>query len=1795
MLKLTGYQPTHPIYVGSRTLVYRSTRLDDGRGVIVKVLRKSHPTFNELVHFRNQYLITRHLDHPNIVRPLALERYNNGYALVMPDEGAIALGDYWQQGDRSLAEFFDVALQLTEALHYLNQQHIIHKDLKPNNILIHPETRQVKLIDFSISTLLKKEQQQLSNPNVLEGTLAYLSPEQTGRMNRGVDYRTDFYSLGVTFFELLTGELPFVSEDPMEVVHCHIAKSLNFPDDRPSKPIPKMLQAIVGKLMAKNAEDRYQSGLGLKYDLEKCQQEFNRTGQIFPFALAECDRSDRFLIPEKLYGREREVQTLLDAFDRVADGTTEITLVAGFSGIGKTAVINEIHKPIVKQRGYFIKGKFDQFNRNIPFSGFVQAFRDLMGQLLGESDSQLAIWKTKILDALGENAQVIIDVVPELEIIIGPQPSVLELSASAAQNRFNVLLGNFVRVFATREHPLVLFLDDLQWADSASLTLLDRLVNESESGYLLVLGAYRDNEVFPTHPLMMALDEIRQAGATLHTLTLLPLTEVDLARLVADTLLCSREIAAPLSALIYQNTQGNPFFATQFLKRLYEEGAIAFEPDLGYWQCDWVRSRELAVTDDVVAFMVERLQKLPPPTQEVLKLAACIGNSFDLTSLAVVCERPAEAVAVDLWTGLQEEFVLPKNEIYKFFQGEPQEGEGVNSVTPTYRFLHDRVQQAAYSLIPEEEKALTHLKIGQLLLGCIPENEREENIFAIVGQLNVARQLIEEENEREKLAQLNLTASRKAIASTAYAAALEYTQIGIELLPSRPWEEQYELTLALHELATEASYLSGDWERIDRFAREISKHTHTVLERLKLYEIELESLTARGQLAEAIASGLAILAQVGVELPENPDDRAVGAAFESVSRAIGDRSPAQLLDLPEARDPNIQAAARIWTALVPPTYLSRPRLYIVGALKQVELAIASGHLPESPFTYACYGMLLCGLVGDRELGFQFGQVALDLLARQPHALLKGKTLQLVYTFTRHWKRPLRESLPALKTAYVSCVEVGDLGFAGYPANTYAYYAYYAAQPLASLATEIAGYVQALEQFQQHNTLLYCQIVRQAVLNWMGESDCPTALIGSAYDEREQLAFHESTGDRSGLALIWIQKLILSYGFGEFEQGRAYSQQARQYLDALIGFIHLAIVNFYESLTLIALLRQGEVSDREAVEKQIASNQEQLKEWATQGPMNFQHKFDLVEAERMRLEGCRDRAIESYDRAIAGAKTNRYIQEEALGNELAAQFYLEWAKEAIAAEYMQHAYSCYAYWGAKAKTDRLERDYPDLLQPVLQRAKLELNPSNSLEGLTHTLLSTTHTHNSSTGLSDSLDLASLLKAAQTLSRTIELDQLLCEISQIILTNAGAQKVALLIPQEEIWHLRAMAELTDEGTVETDTRSQPLTVESPVPSYLIHYVKNTQKVVAIDEAKTDISGIVRGYLLERQPQSVLCVPLLNQGKLIAILYLEHPIAKGVFTPDRQQVVKFLCTQAAIALQNAQLYRQAQEALTRLQQAQLQIVQSEKMSALGNLVAGVAHEINNPTGFLQGNIKPAQEYVSDLMAAIDYLLQKVPANDPEIAEKLEEFDLEFIREDLPKLLESMHLGIDRIRSISKSLRTFSRQDREQKIKFNLHEGIESTLLILKHRTKANKMRPAIDIVKEYRDLPEIQCFAGQINQVFMNILANAIDALEEGCQGKDYAELKANPNRITIRTYQVDRDRVQIEIEDNGSGMKPETQRRVFDHSFTTKEVGKGTGLGMAIAHQIITEQHGGTICCDSTLGRGTVFTITLPIEG
>jgi predicted ATPase/signal transduction histidine kinase len=1789
--QLSGYEFLEEIYQGPRTVVYRGIQLASQQPVVIKILQSTHPSFDELLQFRNQYVISQSLNCSGVIRPYALEVYGNSYALVMEDFGGISLRDYTQNQSLSLTEILLIALQLSDTLDHLHQQKIIHKDIKPANILIHPPSQQIKLTDFSIASLLPRETQDLQSPTSLEGTLAYLAPEQTGRMNRGIDYRSDFYALGARLYELLTGQLPFPSTDPMELVHCHLAKQPIAPSELNSE-IPSMVSDIVLKLMAKNAENRYQSARGLVHDLQICLDQLQVQNTITDFELGTRDLSDRFLIPEKLYGRDSEVQTLLQSFERVVQGATELMLVAGFSGIGKTAVINEVHKPITRQRGYFIKGKFDQFNRNIPLSAFVQAFQSLICQLLSESDQKLADWKFNILQALGDQAQIVIEVIPELEQILGPQPPAPELSGTAAQNRFNLLFQKFIQVFTIAEHSLVIFLDDLQWADLASLQLLKVLMDSH--GYLLMLGAYRDNEVSVAHPLTLILQELRQAQATVNTITIQPLALEHLNHLIADTFHCSPELALPLTQLVNQKTQGNPFFATQFLKTLHEGGYIKFHNSHGYWECDLAQINTLVLADDVVEFMAVQLQKLPATTQQGLKLAACVGNQFDLATLSIIAEWSVTEAAVALWRSLQEGIIIPVNQAYRLFQSASVSNQPNNrtyDLNPTYRFLHDRIQQAAYSLIPESDRPALHYRIGQLLVQHLAQPDQSDRIFEIVNHLNLGRDFITGDLEQRELACLNLQAGRKAISSAAYGAALDYLNQGIDLLPKDAWQQDYALTLELHHHRLEAAYLNTAFEQLEAWGELILQHSTSILDRIKVYETRMMVLQAKGQFAQVIELGLQILQGLGITFPLQPTPEEIHAAYERSRQAWQGQDPLRLLDLPPMEDPQLLAAMRILTNLSHSACMAAPILLPLLICKQIDLSIHHGNCSVSVFSYADYGMVLCGIMNDIPAGYQFAQLSLALLEKLQVNAFRSRVYLVVNSFARHWREPLREVTPALLEGYRSGLESGDWECVALNLFTYVNHQYWGGRDLLGLLEEILTHQAVIIQVKQQAALQAHQSYLQAVLNLLGRSAIPHRLQGEIFDLEQLAPALQAGNDRASLFNGYLHQIFLYYLFEEYDEAIKLIPYPQEYEDAAMGFFLMPTWCFYQALIQIQAYATAEGNRQAEILKLVKTKQDCLKAWAADAPENQAHRWQLVAAEVHRVLGHRSEAIDCYDYAIADAQKSGFLHEEALAHELAAKFYLQWGKEKVAASYMQEAYYGYARWGAKAKIQHLEQRYAQLLQPILQPA-IQMPTLNALETLT-AVTTATYTAGKVSNISGSsmnamLDLEAIVRASQSLASTIHLDELLKQLTQIILQYSGGDRCILVVPEAyDSWQVRAIATLEA-----TELCTEPLENNPNLPVQLIQYVKNTKTAVVANDVPTDLP-VIDQYLLQHHAESVLCLPILNQAQLVGILYLKNRSTRGVFTSDRLIVLNFLCTQAAISLENARLYQKAQAYAQKLEQSQLQVVQSEKMASLGNLVAGVAHEINNPLGFLNGSLVNLKDSFQDLWQHLALYQAYHPDPMAPIAAHAESIELEFLREDLPQLLESMQGATDRLQGISNSLRIFSRADAEYKVSANLHDGLDSTLLILKYRLKANEQRPAIQVIQSYGNIPAIDCFPGQINQVFMNILANAIDMFDEMSHGQSFHQLEANSQTITICTT-ADQHQVQISIRDNGKGMSEAVRTKIFDHAFTTKAVGKGTGLGLAITRQIVVEKHGGSLEVQSQVGQGAEFIIRLPIH-
>jgi predicted ATPase/class 3 adenylate cyclase/GAF domain-containing protein/tRNA A-37 threonylcarbamoyl transferase component Bud32 len=1523
VIALPGYQILALIHEGANSLVYRGIREQDNKAVILKLLKEDYPTPLQLARHKQEYEITRNLNLDGVVRAEALLTYQNTWVIIFEDFGGQSLTQLINERKFTSSEFLSLAIKIAESLGEIHAANIIHKDIKPSNIFFNQGNGQVKIIDFGISTVLTRENPTIKNPNVLEGTLAYISPEQTGRMNRSLDYRTDFYSLGATFYELLTHQLPFDTTDAMELVHSHIARQ-PMPPHEINPDIPKTVSDIVMKLLAKTAEERYQSAWGLKADLQECLTQLQNNSQIAEFPLGHQDISDKFQIPQKLYGREQEVEMLMNAFDRVSQpplskggqGGVEMMLIAGYCGIGKSALVQELYKPITRQRGYFISGKFNQFKGNIPYSAIVSAFSDLVRQLLTESEAQLQTWREKLLAAMGPNGQVIIDVIPEVELIVGQQPPVAELGPAESQNRFNLVFQNFIRVFCQPEHPLVIFLDDLQWSKSATLKLIELMMTDEQMQYLLLIGAYRDNEVSPTYPLMMTLDALRKQGISINQITLAPLRLEHITDLIAETLHSDTESVKPLAELVMRKTQGNPFFVNQFLKTLYQENLLFFNPpqsgSKGGWQWNIAQIEAIGITDNVVELMSGKLKKLPARTQQVLCLAACVGNEFDLNTLSLIHEKSACETFQDLWIAIQEGLILPTSEL------EVSDAEYLTSnlLIFNYKFLHDRVQQSAYALIDAEIQKAAHLRIGRLLLANLSREDQEERIFELVDHLNLGREWITDEQEQIELVKLNLAAGQKAKDATAYTAAMEYLTAGMQEVNDNSWSQHYDLTFALHKERAKLEYLNGNLEQSEALIYLTLARAKSAIEKAELYNLLIVQYTMLAKYEQAIEAGRKALSFLGIDLPEEGLQTALEVELRQAKENLGDRAIASLLTEPEMTVLKKKAAVKLLMNLDPPAYFINQELYPVIVLKMANISLKYGPVSESAKAYTTYGIILGSLLGDYQSGYEFALLGVKLSDRFNDLAQKCKACNMLANHVIHWVKPIKCADTFNQEGYKAGLESGEFQFAGYILMHQRINEFFEGQNLDKILEKIPNSLLFSNKTQNHlaiNSLLAYQL---PILNLSGITAGKFNFNKDEISEEQYLEKCKSDRDSHSLCLYYSVKSQVLYLYDQPAEALRWAVEAKKLLPFILGIVTEAEHNFYYSLSLAALYPEASESEKKQYWEQLEANQKQMKIWADNCPENFLHKYLMVAAQMARISGkeleamdlC-DRAIgtlrvkRSYpegNRAIESAREQQFIQDEALANELAAKFWLGKGKEEFAELYMRKAHYGYQLWGAKRKVEDLEEKYPQLLARKSATARGAIKDTSP----------TTTKDTTDSGSSSCLDLATVMKASQAISGEIVLDKLLSQLMKILIENAGAQKGFLILESKGQLLIEAEGSVDQDNVTVLQSIAVGATASVPLPVAIINYVARTRESVVLNDATREGQFINDPYIEVHQPKSILCAPLINQGKLSGIIYLENNLTTGAFTPDRLEMVNLLSTQAAISIDNARLYRNMED---------------------------------------------------------------------------------------------------------------------------------------------------------------------------------------------------------------------------------------------------------------------------------------------
>jgi len=1529
---IPGYTLHSSLHDGSAVGVWRGVRVSDGLPVIIKATKGgAHPPHaEEAARLRAEYEVSKALPIAGVVRAIDFMEVDGTCVLVQEDPGGTSLRHAMRESALSLEDALVVASEVARTLAEIHAHNVVHKDLRPDNIILEKGRTSVRIAGLGIASVVLRSAQHTASVQRPE-TMAYISPEQTGRMNCRLDWRSDLYSLGVSLFELFTGKLPFPVEDPLALVYAHIAK--NAPSASEANPLlPPVIAAIIAKLMAKSPDERYQSATGLQRDLLLCLEYHRSAGDIPPFPLGRHDVSDKFHIPHKLVGREQELARLLTQFDSAAKGRAKLAVISGPSGIGKSALVQGLVRSIIERNGYFISGKFDQVNRNIPYSSLIQAFQQLIRQVLSGSSEHVLHMKGRIMQALGARAQVIVNVIPELTAIIGQQPRVAELPAAESQNRFTTLFLKFAQVFATRAHPLCLFLDDLHWADHPSLKLIAEIVADSDTRHMLLLGAFRDNEVDPAHPLPKVLQRIEGMGVDVDTLPLGPLGESDVCRLIQATFNCTAVQAEPFAELCVAKTGGNPFFLSQILRKLYESGIVAFDPAAGAWQWDVEKIRGMEIADNVVALMAERILYFSDCGKTALKLAACVGNTFPLALLARISGKTNGEMLGDLAQALSEGLIMP-------CETAPER--------VAFRFLHDRVQQAAYSLFNEEERLEAHLKVGRMLLDNVTPAEWRTQLFDIVSHLNAGAPLIVARSERTELARLNLEAGKKAKDSGAFEPGYRFLEAMARCLPEDPWESAYVLTLEYHMEHAEAAYLCGHYQEAYALCNAAFSHVRELLDRVRVCEVVILAYRSEGKNRDAVNCARAILEELGERYPARVRERHLIAPILTTKWLLRGKTDADLLSLPPLHDPYKQAILRVMTKAGSSVYITDPLLAALWIFGEMKITLRYGRSPVTAYAYSVYGLLLCGALREYDEGNRFARLAHELIQRDSLLEAKAKTLLACSIFVQVWRTNQAHVESVLWKTYEHALAEGDVEFA-------AISLYSVTQSLPWICGELLPVVSrkmeehdsSFRTFRQDRVNQWSAIYRQAVWNCQSPDIAQaSSLNGQFADEQKILANCEAHGDRVGQAHLFVNKLILCVIFREFAHAPAYVKAADEHAHAMAGQLGERQYHLYTSLALLAGFDAMPHGERRAAARRARASLRVLREMESNASVMSHHAPCLLEAELMRTAGDFESAGDLYDAAIRHARECRHHYEEALANELCGRFYLARAKAQIAEAYLQRAFIVYRNWGATGKLLRMPALYPSIGFPRLGVAERAWGGAQeAATSATAEAMQDAPASPRAEAVDRHLDLATVLKATRAISGEIVLSRLLEELLRIVLENAGAQRGLLLLDEDD--------ELVVEGEIGgghmTVLQSARLDGYPGIARTVVNYVKRTRNSVVLEDAQREGDVTQDPYLASGKVRSLLCMPVMNKGEFTGILYLEHNTASGAFTMDRVDILNVIMAQIAISIENARLYesieRKVDERTRQLQD------QSELLNQVNR---EMAHEIEQRK-MLEGELR-------------------------------------------------------------------------------------------------------------------------------------------------------------------------------------------------------------------------------------------------
>jgi PAS domain S-box-containing protein len=1787
-----------------------------GRGNVLVVLAASvQPALTTIDRLAHEYSFRDELDSTWAVRPLELVRDRGQSILVLEDPGGELLGELLGT-PMEVERFLRVAVGVAAVLGKAHQRGLIHKDIKPANVLVNTTSGEIRLTGFGIASRVPRVRQAPASPEFIAGTLAYMAPEQTGRMNRSIDSRSDLYSLGITFYQMLTGALPFTAHDPMEWFHCHIARTPMPPRERLGT-VPTPISQLVMKLLAKNAEDRYQSAAGLEADLQSCLIEWQAHGRIDPFPLGAHDGSDRLLIPEKLYGREAEIDVLLAAFDRVvAEGEVALVLVSGYSGIGKSSIVNELHKALVPPRGLFAAGKFDQYRRGIPYATLAQAFQSLVRGILSKSEAELGRWRQLLLEALGPNGQLMVTLIPELALVVGEQPPVPDLPPQDAQKRFQIVFARFLGVFARSEHPLALFLDDLQWLDTATLELLEYVSTDPELRHLMLIGAYRDNEVSISHPLMRILESIRKSGREIQEIVLTPLTSNDVGHFVADCLHAEFDHVQPLAELVFEKNRGNPFFVIQFVTALEEQRLLTFDPKFTDWDWDLSRIKAKGFTDNVADLIAVKLDRLPARTQKAMKSFACLGNATDIATLALIYGESEE----DLHLALEEAV----------------RGGLIFRSDTSYAFVHDRVHEATYDLIDDEERPLVHLNVGRMLASQMVRAEIDDKIFEIVDQFNRGASLIDLPQEREQVADLYLIAGKRAKESTAYSSALTYFTTGRGLLPDGSWSEQYRLLFDLEINRAECEYLTGAFQAAENRLSALAQRATNLVDKAAVARQRISLYTVLDRLDRCIDIGLKFLINVGINWSPHPTSGDVDEEYAQIWQRLGGRSIEQLIDLPSMTDPGWRATVDVLVTFSSPAGFMDSNLNSLILGRVINLSLEHGHTDGSCFAYVYSNLALGACFGDYRSGFRFAKLGFDLMESRKLFRFKPR-VYLGFALSNSWVKHLSASHALLRRTFEAAREAGDLVFMGYALRTLLTNLIASGAPLAETESEAE---RALEFARKARFGLVFDIV-SGQLALIRTLRGRTPVFGSFSDSE----FDESTFERHlqqdrrlafAAYLYWVRKLQAHYHAGDYlsaieaeeKAGRRLSQSPsyRLYFDA-------AEYCFYGALARAAYCQSAPADERSRQFEMLRTHHNQLQTWAEDGPENIADRVALIGAEIARLDGRESEAEQLYEQAIRAARANGFVHNEALACEVAARFYAMRSLNDIAGMYLVRARDSYLRWGADGKVRQLEARYPQLAIAV---------PRGEARATT------------------SPDVTAVVKASQALSSEIVLAKLIERLMIIAIENAGADRGLLILPTGDEYLVQAEARAVGDQ-VEVTLRRGPISGMT-CPESLVRYVIRTKESVIIDDASKPNLFSADEYLRDRHSKSILCLPLIKQRNLTGILLLENSLTSHAFTPDRIAVLELLAAQAAISLENTRLYGDLEEREAKVRR----LVDS---NIIGICIFNLDRRITEANDAFLGIVSYSRDDVTSGRLSFAGLTPPEWAGTDEryLAElastgSCRPYEKDFFRKDgsrVPVLVGGATFGELRQQAVAFVVDLTERKRAEAElthanrvatmgqltasIAHEVNQPIAATLLNAENAVRwlarqppnlektrqsidriINDGKRAADILSRIRDfskkaparteeleineaileimgltrvaisehsvsvtmrlsdgLPPILGDRIQLQQVILNLIMNAIEAMSEVNEGS---------RDLLISTTEADPGDVLVAVSDSGPGLPHANPGRIFDAFYTTKV--SGLGMGLSICRSIV-EAHRGRLWATPNQPRGAIFCVMLPV--